>query len=269
MFSFVAVESALLGASASWSTGRPLICPSTSSIRHAKGSTQHRVVVHCGRRGSSGRDNKRRGDGRRPNRVGELIRREVSPIITDAYARAFRGAESSSAVMVSVVDVRCSDDLRNANVSVSVLGSNDQKTEALKWLRAAKKEIRFELAKSVHLKYIPELSFTESEMAQAVQTVNILNKLAKEREEKVLRQQQEPGSVGPESGMSFTSQQGLDLDASAEDAIILDEFFDEDADAEDALIINVTEEDEDLEEMDDEKLRDVLFKTLGNEDFGR
>lgn len=270
MFSFVAVDGTLFRSPTSWSRGLPLKCPSTAVIRYARERTQHRLVVHCGRRGSYSRDSRRRGDGRRPNRVGELIRREISPIIDDAYARAFHGEEKSSPVMVSVVDVQCSHDLRNARVSVSVLGSNDEKCVALQWLKGAKKELRFELAKCVHLKHIPELSFTESEMAQAVQTVNILNKLAKEREEKTTRGKQEPSSVKTAPIVGITTDQSLDLDASAEDAIILEdenEFF-EDADADDApMIIDISEDDEDLEEMGDEELRNVLFKTLGNDDF--
>lgn len=272
MFGFTAAPGLPLGTSALRGRSVQTRCQSAVAARCAFRNTPQRLAVFCGRRGPSSRDYRRRGDGRRPNRVGELIRREMSSIIDDAFARAFHGEGSAVGVIVSVVDVKCSDDLRNARVSVSVLGSEDQKDTALQWLRGAKKELRFELAQCVRLKYIPELSFTESEVAQAVNTVNILNRLAEEREEKNLTHVREGLEVRepvPVGALSVTEGQGLDLDASAEDAIILDDLDGVDDEDDEAIIIDVTEDDEDLEEMDDERLRSVLYNTLGNEDFAR
>lgn len=196
------------------------------------------LTVQC-KRGSNHR-NRQRGDGRRPNRVGELIRREISPIIDDAFARYFRLEDGESPILVSVVDVKCSDDLRSARVSVSVFGTDEQKTEALRWLRGARKELRFELAQCVHLKHIPELSFRESEMAAAVRTMSLLDTLAKEREVK--------SSETVESGEE--SYQGAVADSVSLDDLGDFEFggyIDEDDDAEDGVIIDVAGDDEDEE----------------------
>lgn len=221
--------------------------------------------MHCGRRNSGGRD-KRRGDGRRPNRVGELIRREISGIIDDAFAHSHRHEDKSSPVLISVVDVKCSDDLRNARVNVSVWGSDEEKVNAISWLRRARKEIRYELAQSVKLKYIPELSFTESEMAQAVKTVGILNKLATEREHKQMSRSGQGAKVG-----SSNFEPDMGFNSSASDALILEDLdvdglIDVDDDASDALIVDVPGDD-DFENMNDDQVRRELFNTLGEEDF--
>lgn len=222
--------------------------------------------MRCGRRNSGGRD-RRRGDGRRPHRVGELIRREISGIIDDAFALSHSNEDKSNPVLISVVDVKCSDDLRNARVSVSVLGSDEEKETAISWLRNARKEIRYELAQCVQLKYIPELLFTESELAQAVKTVDILNRLAREREQKQSLRSPQGASVGagdfdPDMGFISSSNDALILDDLDTDGLI-----DIDDDASDALIVEVPGGDEELESMSDERFRKELFNTLGEEDF--
>lgn len=229
-------------------------------------ATPKRLTVQC-RRGSSGsKDGKRRGDGRRPSRIGELIRREISPIIDNAFSRAFVRNEGQLKVFISVVDVKCSDDLRNARVSVSVLGTDQERQDALQWLRQARKDIRFELAHCIKMKYMPDLTFDESEMAKAVKTVNILNMLAKEREEKKetgVGDREREFDLASSASMKV-SDQDLDLDISAEDAIIteaLEEFdglVDEDDD-DDGVIIDVLDFDEDVEDMDDDRVKGMLF----------
>lgn len=253
-----------------------LECADGKRRKHAQLRQPQRVVIHCGRRGGGGRDNRRRGDGRRPNRVAELIRREMSPIIDDAFSRAFANDESASSVFVSIVDVKCSVDLRNARVSVSVLGTDEQRQKALQWLKGAKKELRFELAQCVQLKYIPELSFTESEMVQAFRTVTVLERLAREREEKRAHSLQAAGRMEgePTEATPYAAGQDLDLDTSADDGLILDGLdmdgvFDVDDDDDDAHIIDVTEDGEELEAMSDDDLRRALFKTFGDEDSAR
>lgn len=217
-------------------------------------TSRKRYEVQC-RRGSKGRE-RRFSDGRRPNRVSELIKREISPIIDDAYRRAFYRELQESALLVSVVDVRCSDDLRHARVEVSVLGDEEQKDNIMRWLKTARKELRVELAHRVYLKHTPQLMFDESQMAQAANTVNILNRLAAENE----RKQRESGDVGPEvQGLDAYEQelfgQELDLDASLDDAIIVDDMREEEeweGEGDSDLIIEIEDagEDEDGDEGD-------------------
>lgn len=243
-------------------SGPPCRCTAAAPRRAAR---PHRRFATARRSGHGARD-RRRGDGRRPFRVGELIRREMSVIIDGALARG-AAEEGETAVisgcMVSVVDVKCSDDLRNAQVSVSVFGGDEQRVAALALLRRVRRDLRFELAQALQLRHVPELSFVESEMAAAVDTVNILNKLAREREAK--------GRVNEE--VSLPSDDELDLDASADDGLILDDELDDveledDAD-DDALIIDVDEDGMDFENMSDEAVRRQLFNTSVNDDLQR
>ncbi|PXF47809.1 Ribosome-binding factor A [Gracilariopsis chorda] len=219
-----------------------------SQVPRRYATSRKRYEIHC-RRGSKGRE-RRFSDGRRPNRVSELIKREISPIIDDAYRRAFRGELQESPLLVSVVDVRCSDDLRHARVEVSVLGTDDQKENIMRWLKAARKELRVELAHRVYLKHTPELMFDESQMAQATNTVNILNRITAEKE----RKQSELGGVG-QKGQRLDAyerdmfDQGLDLDASLDDAIIVDDMREEEEDDGDSeFIIDIEDADEDEDE---------------------
>lgn len=179
-------------------------------------SYRRRVPIVC-RRGAGRPRERRRGDGRRPFRVGQLIRREISCIIDSAFSRAFE-VDRKLPVMVSVVGVSCSDDLRNAKVSVSVLGNEEQKNLVFKWLKDSRKSLRFELAQSVQMKHVPELTFKESEMAQAVKTVDILERLAQERAEKE-RIATAAGVTVPPPQLIFDDEE-LELDATADGAIL-------------------------------------------------
>jgi ribosome-binding factor A len=158
----------------------------------------------AGAGGAGGRGRPRRGDGRRPNRVAEVIRREIAAIVDDAFAQ-MPGFGGDAPVLVSVVDVRCSDDLRNARVGVSVLGSDDQKKLALAWLRDNRKLLRFELAACISsMKYVPDLVFAESEVAQAVRAVSIIDMLARERELKRERRSNSSSSEAADTGNEAT-----------------------------------------------------------------
>lgn len=229
------------------------------SIATRPGSTKWMIssgktyfTVECKRGGRYTRSG--HGEGRRPHRVGELIRREVGKIIDDTISTTYR-SETGGALLISVVDVKCSSDLRNARVSISVLGSNDQRREAVTHLRQSAKEIRFQLAQSIRMKYVPDLSFVESELADATNTVQILNMLAKEREEKAQRTSELVDSaVGVDVGApssSMSTDDSLDYDTSAEDAIIFD---DEDGSEDDVDGLHIVDiEDAGDDEIDDDE----------------
>lgn len=210
-----------------------------------------RVTVECKRGGRYSRSG--HGEGRRSHRVGELIRREVGKIIDDTISTTYR-SNTGNALLISVVDVKCSSDLRNARVSISVLGSSEQRGEAVSYLRQSAKEIRFQLAQSIRMKYVPDLSFVESELADATSTVQILNMLTREREEKARRTSELADStVGVNVGLSSDGtlkDNSLDYDTLAEDALIFD---DDDIDEDDMDGLNIVDiEDADDDEVDDE-----------------
>lgn len=169
-------------------------------------------------------------ESRRPNRVSELLRRELGLIIDDTFARTFRRAEGAPALLISVVAVKCSDDLRSARVNMSIFGTDEDRLEVMTWLRQSRKEIRFAVAQAVSMKYIPDLSFSESEMGAAVKTVNILNQLAREREAKAddVDDDEAGGKVAVDEWTSEEGEGDLDYDASGDDGLIFEDDDDED-----------------------------------------
>lgn len=85
--------------------------------------------------------------------------------------------------MISVVRCDVTPDLRWCRVFVSILGDYDQK-EILKGLKSASGFLRSELAKSVRLRYTPELTFViDDHIAYGAHIAEILNKLDIKAEE--------------------------------------------------------------------------------------
>jgi ribosome-binding factor A len=61
--------------------------------------------------------------------------------------------------IATVTDVRMSDNLREARVFVTVSGSEDEATNALKALRKAAPYVRRQLAINLNLRHAPEIHF--------------------------------------------------------------------------------------------------------------
>jgi ribosome-binding factor A len=92
----------------------------------------------------------------RKERVRELLRRAIGEAIR-------REIPVGSAGLVSVNDVDLSGDLRSAKVYISVLGTADQQKTALAVLQQLRVRIQDLVAKSVVLKYMPQLRFLVDE----------------------------------------------------------------------------------------------------------
>jgi len=87
-------------------------------------------------------------------RVGELIRHALSDLLSrgDIHDDVLAGS------VITIPEVRCSPDLRNATVFVMPLGGRN--TDAvIAALQKNAKFIRSVVARSVNLKYAPQLSF--------------------------------------------------------------------------------------------------------------
>jgi len=97
--------------------------------------------------------------GRRPERLGEQIREEVSQIILGELSDPRVG-------FVTVTDVEVSSDLRNARVFVSILGSDEEVARSLGALKAASGFIRWHLGRSLKLRHLPELHFAHDKTAR-------------------------------------------------------------------------------------------------------
>lgn len=87
-------------------------------------------------------------------RINEEIKREISETIN-------RGLKDPRVqdVLISIVEVDATNDLKTAKVYVSVLADDNAKTEVMDGLNAANGYIRKELARKINLRHTPELIF--------------------------------------------------------------------------------------------------------------
>ena len=90
---------------------------------------------------------------RRIDRVNELLRSEISHLITREIK------DPRVAGVISITEVIASSDLRSARVYVSVMGRVEQRQEALDGIRSAASFLRRELRNRVNLRHTPHLTF--------------------------------------------------------------------------------------------------------------
>lgn len=95
-----------------------------------------------------------RGPSQRQLRVGELIRHVLSELL----ARGEVHDPVLETTIVTVTEVRASNDLRNASVAIEPLGGVGEK-EVLEALKRNRKYLRGELGKRMTTKFTPDLTF--------------------------------------------------------------------------------------------------------------
>lgn len=123
---------------------------------------------------------------RRPQRVGELVLRELGQIFQ-------RGAVKDPDIgFITFTGVEMTPDLKGARVFYSTLGGAEEQARTHEALGRAKKFIRRELGQRLHLKAVPEIEFKyDDTFVRAARVESLLREL--ELEEK-------SGSAGqPES----------------------------------------------------------------------
>jgi ribosome-binding factor A len=104
---------------------------------------------------------------RRTDRVGDLLRAELAELM----AREVNDPRARGAVVTSV---DASPDLKSAEVLVSILGSDEEREEAIGALRGAAGFLRSRLARKVRLRNIPELRFHLDRGAEHSQRISDL-----------------------------------------------------------------------------------------------
>ena len=87
-------------------------------------------------------------------RINEEIRREISETINNGLKDP-----RVQDVLISIVEVDATNDLKTAKVYVSVLAEDEVKHDVMDGLKAAGGYIRKELARKVNLRNTPELIF--------------------------------------------------------------------------------------------------------------
>jgi ribosome-binding factor A len=97
---------------------------------------------------------------KRALRAAEAIQRETADILDHGIR------DPRMAMMVTVTRVDLSEDLRYAKILVSVLGGDQEKEQALRLLRRARRFIRSQLAGRIDLRVVPEISFALDESAE-------------------------------------------------------------------------------------------------------
>jgi ribosome-binding factor A len=104
---------------------------------------------------------------RRPERVADILREEISQIV--GYE-----LEDPRLTMVTVTDVRMSENLRDANVFVTVAGDEEEHKLALAALRRAAPYVRKQLGLSLNLPRTPEIHFLRDSVEEKGERVDQL-----------------------------------------------------------------------------------------------
>jgi ribosome-binding factor A len=112
---------------------------------------------------------------RRPERVADIIREEISQIV--GYE-----LEDPRLTIVTVTDVRLSENLRDARVYVTISGDEVEHRNALNALRKAAPYVRKQLGLSLNLPRTPEIHFVRDLIEEKGERVDeLLRELEKER----------------------------------------------------------------------------------------
>jgi ribosome-binding factor A len=104
---------------------------------------------------------------RRPERVAELIREEITQIV--GYE-----LDDPRLRMVTVTEVRMSENLRDARVYVTVIGTEEEITAALAALKHAAPYVRKQLGFSLNLRHTPEIHFIRDTIEEKANRVDDL-----------------------------------------------------------------------------------------------
>ena len=90
---------------------------------------------------------------RRVDRINGLLREEISRLLSrEIKDPRLRG-------LWTITQVSTSSDLRNAKVYLSVLGTDEENTAALRGIQSAATFMRKQLRERLRLKYVPFLTF--------------------------------------------------------------------------------------------------------------
>ncbi|MCU0641596.1 MAG: 30S ribosome-binding factor RbfA [Candidatus Margulisbacteria bacterium] len=110
----------------------------------------------------------------RQERVEELLRSEVSEIIRAQVDDPRIG-------FISITGVDVSPDLENARINVSILGTEEQKRDAMDGLHSATRYIRGELGHRVELRLVPKITFVRDDsLERGSRVLGIMNRLGNE-----------------------------------------------------------------------------------------
>ncbi|TVP78282.1 MAG: 30S ribosome-binding factor RbfA [Puniceicoccaceae bacterium] len=113
----------------------------------------------------------------RITRVNELLRREVSE-----QMRRYYRADTAA---ITISEVSCSVDLRNARIYYSVLGDDAAIAESHQLFRKIGKDLRQRVSKQVTLKYFPRFDYIyDPSLERGAGILDILDQLEQEKNDR-------------------------------------------------------------------------------------
>lgn len=115
----------------------------------------------------------------RMNKVNNMLKKVISEIILLEVQNSFDG----QMFFYTVTGVKCTPDLRDANVFVSVLGDESQANKGFKYLCRQLKDIQRLMASRIHLKYTPKLFLKFDETALNAEKIESLLHKVKDSDE--------------------------------------------------------------------------------------
>lgn len=114
-------------------------------------------------------------DGKRSDKVADLIRKEVSDLLMSSVKDPRIG-------FVTVTRVAVTDDCRQARVYFSVMGTAEEQQNTVQGLASATGFIRKELGRRVSLRYTPEILFQfDPSIEYSIHMEEVFHELEKER----------------------------------------------------------------------------------------
>jgi ribosome-binding factor A len=154
------------------------------------GRIRHNPVLMAGRgndrgkgRGDQDREKRTREPSKRQLRVGRLLQSTLSTVIRQGFPiKTSDWLDDHLRAKISVVDVICAPDLRNARVEVSIFGETVEKREVFVWLVNNAKAIRHALSQQLKdYRSVPELHFRQTDLGAGSDMFALLEKLGEER----------------------------------------------------------------------------------------
>jgi len=123
---------------------------------------------------------------KRAERVGEEIRKTIGRLLTEGIVRDPRVNRCT------ITAVKLSDDLKSAHVFFSLIGGEEDQTQALRLLNRAAGFIKPEVGRRLKLRHTPELRFTfDPTMEKAARLESIFKQL-RETGEATIDENDEP-----------------------------------------------------------------------------
>ena len=106
----------------------------------------------------------------------------VAQLIQEQVAKIFQDIKELNTGLVTVTQVKLTDDLQTCRIFYSVIGSDEDKKNAKKVLEEKLKFIRFQLAQNMDLRRTPTIDFKYDDSSEkAAKVFEILEKIENEK----------------------------------------------------------------------------------------